>query len=185
MIILYAPPTLANYNGQKQVLIVTDFDSKEERNNIDGGYFGVWQKDSDDDTQSCRMNFFEGGRDDSGYCLKLEYDVNSPKPAYNGLWLLFDDLNLNSYKKVSFWVKGDKETGYTRQFKVELKNEEEAASVIVSNISDEWRRIEIPFNEFGTVKEWSKMTEFVIVFEDRTMTKREGAIYIDDLSFER
>lgn len=185
LIIFYTLPILANYNGQKHVLQVTDFDSKEERNNIDGGYFGVWQKDPDDDTQGCRMRFFEPGRGGFGYCLELEYDVDSPNPAYNGFWLLFDDLNLSSYKKVSFWVKGDKKAGYTQQFKIELKSEEEVGSVIVSDVSDKWRRIEIPLDEFSAMKDLSRITEFVIVFEDRITTKKEGAIYIDNLAFEK
>lgn len=174
----------AEQDEQKKILIIADFESGEARNNIYGGYFGVWERNSNEETRGCRMSFYKPGRDDSVYCLKLEYDVNFPNSPYTGLWLLFDDLDLTPYTRLSFWAKGDGKTGYTRYFKVEFKNDNESASVITPPISDKWRRIEIPLSKFN-INDRTKITEFVIVFEDKEVSKKKGAIYIDDIAVER
>ncbi len=176
--------TPAEQDEQKKILIIADFESGEARNNIYGGYFGVWERNSNKEIRGCRMSFCEPGRDDSVYCLRLEYDVNFPNSPYTGLWLLFDDLDLTSYKKLSFWAKGDGKTGYTRYFKVEFKNDNESASVITPSIPDEWRQIEIPLSKFN-INDRTKITEFVIVFEDKEVSKKKGVIYIDDIALNK
>ncbi len=168
-------------DNQKKTLIITDFDSKEEKNNIDGGGFAVWEKNPHKENRSCQFSFFEPGRDDCLYCLRLEYDVKLPNSPYGGFCILFDDLDLTQYRKFSFWVKGDKLAGYTSYFKVEFKNEKENSSVIVYGVSDEWRQIEIPLSKFN-IKDWAKITEFVIIFEDKEVSRKKGAIYIDDIA---
>ncbi len=167
------------------LLRIADFESREERNDFDGGYFGIWNKDPDDRTQGCRMSFVEEGQGQGYYCLKLNYDVESPGPAYNGFWLLFIDLDLSTYDRIGFWLKGDKQAGFTKRFVVELKNEEEAGRYELDGVDDEWKRVEIPLSEFQGVRSWSAMTEFVIVFEDNYVTKNEGTIYLDNLYFAR
>lgn len=177
-------PALA-VEEDKSVLNIANFNSPEERNDYDGGYFGVWSKDPDDSTQGCEMFLFEPGQGGSGACLKLEYDVDSPNVAYNGFWLLFVDLDLSSYNMACFWIKGDKEAGYTEKLKIELKNEARSGGKIIEGITDEWKLYSIPFSDFGSVKDWKKMTEFVIVFEDKIVTKKQGVVYIDNIYFKK
>lgn len=179
-----AAATPADQDKQKKILIIADFESGEERNNVDGGYFGVWERNSNENIRGCQISFFELGRKDSAYCLKLKYDVGPPNSPYAGFWLLFDDLDLNPYKKLSFWARGDKKAGYTRYFKVEFKNDNETGFVITPPIAETWQRIEIPLSKFN-INDWTKITEFVIVFEDKEVSKKKGAIYIDDIAVEK
>ncbi|MBN1268660.1 MAG: hypothetical protein JXB04_03660 [Kiritimatiellae bacterium] len=167
------------------VLRIADFEDREERNDFDGGYFGIWSKDPDDATQGCRMTFAEEGQGFGYYCIKLEYDVDSPNPAYNGFWLLFVDVDLSAYDRVCFWARGDAVAGFTERFVVEMKNEEEAGRATVKRLTDEWQLIEIPLKDFTGVTDWRAMTELVIVFEDRVVTRKLGTIYIDNLYFAR
>jgi hypothetical protein len=169
----------------KLVLRIANFESKEERNDLDGGYFGIWERDPDDTTQFCRMKFVEPGQGYGYTCLQLSYDVDSPNDAYNGFWLLFVDLDVSMYKKLCFWVRGEDNTSFSTQFNLELKNEEETGRTVVEDITAQWQLKEIPFSEFEGLKNKKKLTEMVIVFEDKYVTQLTGTIYIDNIYFSK
>jgi len=165
------------------ILKVADFDSGEKPNNL-GGDFGAWDKDPTDLTQTCMDSFSsEVKYGEKGYSLKLTYDVGSPNPAYNGFWTKLQNQDLRDYKELVFYVKGDEEKGFTRRFKVELKNPTQVGSFLVMGVTSEWQKVIIPFLKFKTITDWSQMTEFVVVFDDLTSNPKEGVIYIDDVYF--
>jgi len=169
--------------GNAAVLKVADFDSGQKPNNL-GGDFGAWNKDETDLTQMCVDSFSSEVKcGDKGYSLKLTYDVDSPNPAYNGFWTKLQEQDLKDYKELVFFVKGDEEKGFTTRFKVELKNPTQVGSFLVSGITSEWQKVIIPFNKFKRITDWSKMTEFVVVFDDLTSNPKEGIIYFDDIYF--
>ena len=117
--------------------------------------------------------------------MKLEYDVESKNPAYNGFWMVLQELDGTKYKGVSLWVKGDQKAGYTTVFKVELKNNKgQVGRYYATNITSGWQKITIPFRSFKGLKNFKGLSELVIVFEDRIATAKKGTIYIDDISFE-
>lgn len=165
------------------ILKVADFDSGQKPNNL-GGDFGAWDKDPTDFTQTCLDSFSSEVKcGDKGYSLKLTYDVDSPNPAYNGFWTKLQNQDLKAYKELVFFVKGDEEKGFTRRFKVELKNPTQVSSFLVSGITSEWQKVVVPLKKFKRITDWSKMTEFVIVFDDLTSNPKEGIIYFDDIYF--
>jgi len=165
------------------ILKVADFDSGQKPNNL-GGDFGAWDKDPTDFTQTCMDSFSSEVKcGDKGYSLKLTYDVDSPEPAYNGFWTKLQNQDLKAYKELVFFVKGDEEKGFTRRFKVELKNPAQVSSFLVSGITGEWQKVVVPLNKFKRITDWSKMTEFVVVFDDLTSNPKEGIIYFDDIYF--
>lgn len=164
--------------------IIADFNSGKKPSNI-GGDFGSWNKDPSDKTQGCVDSFANSiRRGAGGYSLKVVYDVDSPNPAYNGVWFKLNNADFTPYRKLVLWVKGDKIRGFTKVFKLELKNTNgEKGSYYVSGIKDDWTKIEIPLKNFG-LKDYSQMDELVIVFEDDKATEKEGVIYIDDIYLE-
>jgi hypothetical protein len=166
------------------VLGVADFDNGAKPNDI-GGDFGAWDKDPNDDTQGCREAFFSPGADGKGKCIKLTFDVDSPNPAYNGFWMKLVDRDLRPYGKLVFYVKGDKEAGFTSKMKVELKNGSEVSPYYIDGITDAWQKIELPLKSFKRISDWSKMKELVLVFEDSQATVKSGVIYFDNVSFEK
>jgi hypothetical protein len=166
-------------------LVIADFNTGDKPNNI-GGDFGAWNRDEADQTQGCQMNFnqtdMHGG---TGSSLQLDYDVDSPNPAYNGFWMKLQNQDVSQYDKLSLWIKGDATAGHSTKVKLELKNAKgEVGKYTVSNITSDWQEIVIPLAQFGGLTDLTSMTEFVVVFDDMTCAaKKQGTIYIDDIAF--
>lgn len=165
-------------------LLVDDFDRGEKPNML-GGDFGSWDKDPSDPTQKCTINFDKASAFGGvGYSLRIDYDVDSPNPAYNGFWMKLQNTNVSTAKKLTFYVKGDAARGFTPQIKVELKNGREMGRYLLKGITDQWQQVSIPLKDFAGITDWTAMTEFVLVFDDLTSTKKVGSILIDEIAFE-
>ena len=165
--------------------VVADFNSGIKPNNI-GGDFGTWDYNPDDDTQSCFMDFspFDSRLSDGGNSIILNYDVQSPNPAFNGFWMKLEGIDISDFNRLRLWVKGDSEVDFTSRFKVELKNAlGKRAIYFVKNITDKWSEIIIDFKKTRAIKDWTNMSEFTVVFSDIVSTYKEGIIFIDDISF--
>ncbi len=180
-----AEGTVSTTAPPADILLIDDFNDGDKPNEI-GGNYGAWNRDPLDETQGCLEEFnLENHGPTAGLSLKLTYDVESPNPAFNGFWMRLNEMDLSGYRELVFHVKGDRTLGYTTRVKVELKNNVvgEKGSIIVEGITDEWRRFRVPLNQFFTINDWTKMSEFVLVFDDEMSTKRVGAIYVDDIYF--
>ncbi len=165
-------------------LVIADFDTGDKPNNI-GGDFGGWDKDPNDDTQGTKVTFEsdDSQGDPSGYSVKLAYDVDSPNPAYNGFWMKLNGEDGTPYNTLNFYVKGDEAIGYTKRFKIELKDMgNKPSAYIVSGVTGDWQKISIPFEKFRRIEDWSALNELVFVFDDINTTPKIGAIYLDQIT---
>ena len=172
----------AALQGNAFAVLVADFNSGKKPNNIEGD-FGAWNKDPNDKTQGCQNSFYNDP-DKGDICLKLKYDVDSPNPAYSGFWMGLMDQDMSKLSELVISIKGDANAGYTDQVKLELKNGKEAGRYLLTGITEEWQEFSVPLKEFAGITDWSAMKEFVIVFDDVNSTVKEGAVYVDDISFE-
>lgn len=173
--------------GGGSQLVLADFDSGDKPNNI-GGDFGSWDKDPNDETQLSQMAFEgdDAAENASGYSIRLDYDVDSPNPAYNGFWMKLNGEDATPYNTVSFYLRGDKEKGFTKRIKVEMKDmSNQPSPYIVTGITDQWQKISVPFEKFRKVKDWTAMNEFVVVFDDINSNPKAGTIFIDQIAFEK
>ena len=165
-------------------LVVADFDTGDKPNNI-GGDFGAWDKDPNDDTQGTEMSFEPDDAlgDPAGYSIRLDYDVDSPNPAYNGFWMKLNGENATQYNALSFYLKGDAASGYTKRIKLELKDMTNKPSpYIVTGLTDQWQKFSIPFEKFRRITDWESMNEFVIVFDDINSNPKSGTIFMDQVA---
>lgn len=166
-------------------ILINDFNRKESFNNLKGP-FGSWVVFYSDANQYCRDEFTAFERmGETGYGLKLTYDVDSPFSAYNGFFTNLTGIDLMGYKYLVFYIKGDKKAGFITRINVELKNGSETGKLEVNDITDEWQKIVLPLKKFVGLNNLQNMKELVIVFRDLNATKKEGVIYIDDLYFSR
>ncbi len=165
-------------------LLVDDFDRGTKPNAL-GGDFGSWDKDPSDPTQKCTIAFDKANAFGGvGYSLKLDYDVDSPNPAYNGFWMKLQGTDLSTYKKLAFYIKGDTGRGFTKDVKIELKNGKEVGRYLLKGVTDQWQQVSIPLKDFVGLTEWKGMTEFVVVFDDLTSNPKVGTLYLDEIAFE-
>lgn len=168
-------------------LVIADFDTGDKPNNI-GGDFGAWDKDPNDETQGTQMSFDtdDSQGDASGYAIRLDYDVDSPNPAYNGFWMKLNGEDATAYNTLDFYVKGDAKAGYTKRFKVELKDmTNKPSSYIVSGVTDQWQKISIPFEKFRRIENWNSLNEIVFVFDDINSSPKKGSILIDQITLSK
>ncbi len=166
-------------------LVIADFDTGDKPNNI-GGDFGAWDKDPNDETQGAQINFEDTDAlgDEYGYALRINYDVDSPNPAYNGFWMKLNAQDATKYNAVSFFIKGDQEAGFTPRIKVELKDKSNQPSpYLLSGVTNEWQKVTIPFDKFRKITDWSALNEFVLVFDDINSNPKQGAIFVDQVTF--
>lgn len=180
--------TLENRAGEDgpDYLELANFDSMLEVNDFDGSLFGYWNGFPEDITQKCEFTFFDPGRDGNGSSLKIIYNVDSPRVAYNGFWMLFKALDFKSYSKLTFWAKTESRRVSPGNFKMELKNENKKAIAKVFNgLDTEWQKFEIDFTENAFMQDWKSITEFVIVFEKDEVDHKRGILFIDDIALER
>lgn len=166
-------------------LVIADFDSGKVPNNV-GGEFETWNKDPNDATQVCNINFNpEIRHGDKGFSLQIDYDVDSPSSAYNGLWMKLQDRDISRYSNLTFWIKGDEAAGFSSKIGLELRDSKgEIGRYTLSDITKDWQEVSIPIKEFSGLADAGSVSEFMIVFDDMTCSdKKQGTIYIDDITF--
>jgi hypothetical protein len=187
-----------------KIVLLDNFDAGEFKNMLQG-QTGAWDLDPDNKSVNCVATFNDRVHmGETGKSLKLDYTLensrrnvyvpsnNNPfNPAqmagdsavYNGYYSIFGPMDLRECHYVTMWIKGDKEKGFTRTVKLELKDANGASGVLIEGITDQWQRFQIPFERFEEIQDWSVMKEFVFVFGVDIVTKKTGAIYVDDVYF--
>jgi hypothetical protein len=114
----------------------------------------------------------------------LDYDVDSPNPAYNGFWMKLNRLDAAAYNTVSFFIRGSSEKGFTKRVKIELKDTSNKPSqFILAGVTSEWQKFSIPFEKFRQISNWNALNEFVVVFDDINSNPKSGTIFVDQVTF--
>lgn len=188
IIFLAACLVLAAFNGQAQTaaLVIADFNSGEALNNL-GKPVEIWLKDNGGDpTQNCAMSWVkeDAAGDAAGQSLRLDYDVDSDNPAYNGLRMDISGIT-GGYSNLVLYIKGDADKGFSPKIKIELIQSGKGPSpYIIEGVNAEWQKISIPLSEFWLVDDVTKLEKFVIVFADLVNDPKSGSIYIDQIGLE-
>jgi hypothetical protein len=124
-----------------------------------------------------------------GRSLHLAYHFTTPHATEAGFRIKLRQLDASDYDHLAFWVKGDRRQGYANSFKVEFRRPdpevagmEEYGSFVVTGINDQWRRIVIPLNFMSGIRDWTRLSEWVVVFQARRSSIRRGAYFIADIT---
>jgi|GEM_PF-1249583 len=165
-----------------KLLLIDDFNSGSNINKL-GGLQGDWQADPNDETQGneCVYSADDNFMGAQGKSLRITYDVDSPRPAYNGFWIKLNGADARPYSQVVFFVRGDGDYGFPTRFNIEIKNAKQVGKYTVRGIDAKWRKFVVPFESFEGITDWSALTEFVLVFADTSIDQKVGRIYFDDL----
>jgi hypothetical protein len=186
--------TLAGHAAEGNGKVVADFNAPAP-NNVEGN-FGAFSPSETEQVYICREALDEGVKHgDGGSAMRLEYNV-SKGGSYNGFWMKLgsadsgNNFDATGFNKLTFWIKGDDKAGIPNKFKIELKGDpgQPLGKKYVGEVTDSWKKVEIPLVEFvseGRV-DLSKLNEIVFVFEQRSVAPATtGAIYVDDVAFEK
>lgn len=151
---------------------------------------GTWSSNPLDTSQGTTMEIIPlygvmGKATQESHVIKITYDVATTGPAFNGVYIKLNRMDLTPYKKMSILIKGDPDKGFTTKFKIELKNKRgQRATYVLNGISDSWQQMNIPLEEFkaaGSLRDLSGMSEMDITFDDMTVDNKEGILYIDEI----
>lgn len=171
-------------------ILVDDFSLGETKNRLNQDTMS-FNCNPNDKEQFCLEEFDEENMMGAeGYSLHLTYDVDTPQTyiaeypntSFNGYVSPLGGKSLTKYKYLIIDAKGDKEKGFTRKIIIELKNNTQVAKAELKVIDNFWKRFYIPLRKFREITDWMYMTELVVVFNEH-VTKREGAVYIDNILF--
>ena len=165
------------------VVLVDDFDDGLPPNRL-GGTYGPFIPNLEDRTMYCRVvPTAEERIGGEGFGMRVEYDVDSPRPAFGGFWMKVQNFDARPFLALRFHARGDPK-GYPAQIGVEIKNAREGDNVTI-DLAPEWRSYDIPLSQFDNVTDTSMLTEIVFVVSDRLAKKKVGAFYIDHVRFAR
>ncbi len=169
-------------------LVAADFDSAQKINNL-GQLIEAWQReDGSDKTQNTEMSFVE---DDAlgkqgGHAVRLDYDVESENPAYNGIRTGLPLIKSSDYKTLNLYLKGDAAKGFTKRLKIELIGEGKPPSpYMIEGITDQWQKFSIPLSEFWVAQSDTPLEKFVAVFADVSSDPKVGTLYLDQVYFSK
>ena len=182
-------------------LVLCDYNDESMINNLGGISGGDAELPGTAYATIVSDNGFRHG--ESGSALKIDYDVSMPgdytyywmktgKELYGkpGVTATFD---MSPYNYLSFWIKGDPDI---KDIKVEIHQDTDNNGIFVfgkdiaafvytdsymnGSIDKSWKKVLIPLADFTAIKDWSKIMEVVLVFENKNGTPK-GAICLDDM----
>jgi hypothetical protein len=164
-------------------LVIADFNRPVTRNNVKGD-FGIWHRFPDDTEQSVAIEFDKDDalEEQNAHSLRLTYDIDSPHPAFNGLWMMLHNVDSSKYNAISIYIKGDKHKGYPDVLRLEIKDLQGLSGYTIHGISGEWQKFTLPLRWFRKSKEFSKLEQLVIVFDYNVTRPRTGSILVDHIT---
>jgi hypothetical protein len=177
-----APPTVAADPALRQ-LVLEDFNgaSSDEE---------PWQTYPRPSMSAIRYRLDSSERlGTSGNSLHLSFAFAGTDVSEIGFRMRLGELDASDYDHLAFWVKGDSADGYASAFRVQFRRPDpkgpgltERGSYIVTGITAEWQRVVVPLNFMTGIKDWTKLTDFIISLQSRRAPERRGGYYIDDIT---
>ena len=167
--------------------LIDDLNDADMTNKL-GGQWEVWLRTQDDPTQNCQMSFVsdDATGDPSGNSMRLDYDVDSENPAYNGVRTDLKNFDASGFKTLNLYIKGDAARGFPPNLKIELIGPDKRPSpYIINGITDKWQKFTVPLSEFWLIQDWKSLEKFVVVFADITSDPKVGTIYVDQIYYSK
>ncbi|MCP4590868.1 MAG: hypothetical protein GY842_08985 [bacterium] len=164
-------------------VVIDDFEGTDIKRNRLGGPLHTWTRDAADAEASIRVARDRIERKGvSSACLRIDYDVDSPKPTFGGVNLLLGGANGGGCNALELWARGT-----PAEVKLELHGSGGIGVTRLRGIKpDAWTRVVIPFAKLGgMITDWSSLEKLVLVLEDRTVEQKVGALWIDDVALIR
>jgi len=177
----------ATNTDNNPVLIIDDFNNKENVNLLKGGTFTFSDKQGLGRIQKLYYNEQPLPKpSEEGYSLHLSYDV-SQQNAYAGYVTMLNNIDLSQYQTLTFWIKG-KQGGETLLIGLKDQFGHESKLLIdrylIQGITADWQEVMIPLTAFTSIQHWNAIENLNLCFES-WISRPESGTYIDNLQFEK
>jgi RHS repeat-associated protein len=162
-------------------ILVDNFNQKKEANAI-GGTISTF---SDGEIEHLKIDFSEVDAVGIGHSLEISYELPQKK-SYTCYISELRNLDLRGYQTLTFFIKG---TENYQDLLVGLKDDSgNESKVLASNylpekITTEWQRVTFPLVSFSNIKDWGRLENFSLSFENSLHSK--GVVFIDNVEFHK
>ena len=117
------------------------------------------------------------------YPLRLSYRFDKDTPQVQNFSMHLPNIDLVDYDFLIFSIRGF-EDSIPNILKIGLENKKkERAYIHFKEITQEWKKVEIPLKEFKEITDWSDVIKLSFVFEAWNLNKQKYKVLIDDVSF--
>jgi len=124
-----------------------------------------------------------------GGCLEIHYAFKESATVPAGLRIALQRLDASRFDHLSFWVKGDAQSGFEPQVRVGFKRPDpgraglvESASTVVSGVTGAWQHVLVPLGQMTGIRQWTDLGSFFVVIDPRRAIREEGGFFIDDIA---
>lgn len=158
--------------SSKKELLLSDFDEK-----IKG--YSLYQPYPEDSKQFYKIKIVSGKQ---GKCLRLKYNVDSPKKAVGGVVFDLDNINFSDYRTLKIDVRRKKDTTGVIELQLIGKNKEKGTRIL-AGITGKWQTIKVPFNRFEGLKKDAVLEKLILSVDKSKVDKKEGVLFFDNIIF--
>ncbi len=171
----------------RRTLVIADFDQGTVTNDLDGYMGAAYDPNSGDHLLETYVP--EG---DEASFARLEYEIAN----YAAFWLQLNEVDLTEYRVLSFDIRADPSFAIPGSIEIQWRRNcpggggqcVEVEAHRVSGITQEWRKIAIPLEEFGwsghsdsgPLKAWDNVEQLAFVFHKETSGSK-GCVYLDNI----
>ncbi len=115
--------------------------------------------------------------------IKIPYNLNDPYPQIKTFSLSIPEMNLEKYNAIKFSARG-RDEGSPGVIKLILTNQKnETDSLYIRDIDKKWQEIQVPFEDFDQISDWSQLSDISFVLEGWNVDQRKGILLIDNICF--
>ena len=160
--------------------LIADFEMIGEFNNV-GGKYGAWASGPPDPAGKCAVELSPEG-EGGGSALRISYDITTPG-SYGGIWMHLENFDASADTCLVLSVRTP-DAG--PDFFVELKDSagRNVSRAKATGVGKTWTKVSLPFSAFEKIKEWNRLYELALVFDQNVSTVKKGTYIIDNIRFE-
>jgi hypothetical protein len=122
---------------------------------------------------------------DGPYVLSFNFKDSSTK--IETLVINIPDIDFSTYKHLSFSIRlKDADTRQLGYVKVGLVNiRKETSSLYLSDINNSWKKLSLPFSDFGKIQDWTRPVKILFTLEEWNTFAKRGELLIDGVEFSK
>jgi hypothetical protein len=138
----------------------------------------------------------QAGEDPSGErlgrSLQLRFDFAAAEDGVAVVQVPLQDVDASGFDHLAFWIRGDPQAGFGPSVKIRLRRPGpkgggrwQTGSFVVDGIGERWERVMIPLNRMPGIREWTHLSDFLLVIQARRLGVESGGYHLDEIALVR